>query len=272
MLRLSLVSVAFLVTACGPRGACPAYPHTGAEAALSAHQSARSTARVIRAEARVDSRGREGRIRGTVLMFLERPDRVRFDVMTQFGPAAVLTSDGERFQLMDMRENRFLTGPTCPSNIGRLLGVELEGSEVARFLMGDSPRIDAEDQALVCEGDGYQITLNGDDGTRQEMVFFVPSADREAPPEEQRMRLTRSELFEADGSSRWQVTYDDYQSVEAEDGAVVELPFAVHFVDHRNGADTLVRFRDIDMNVEVNTAIFSQTPPAGLPQQHVACD
>ena len=59
----------------------------------------RRPARVFRGDARVDRRDAEGRIRGTVLMILERPDRVRFDAMTQFGPAAVLTSDGETFAL-----------------------------------------------------------------------------------------------------------------------------------------------------------------------------
>ena len=127
---------------------------------------ARPLSRVVRAEARVDTRGREGRIRGTVMMFLERPDRVRFDVLTQFGAAAVLTSDGEQFQLADLRENRFLQGPTCPSNIARLLGVSLEGAEVARFLMGDTPRLSPAEQTLTCEGDGYTVTLVAPDGRR----------------------------------------------------------------------------------------------------------
>ncbi len=30
------------------------------------------------------------------MMFVERPDRVRFDAVTQFGPALSLTSDGDR--------------------------------------------------------------------------------------------------------------------------------------------------------------------------------
>ncbi|MCG8555331.1 MAG: hypothetical protein MJD61_08600, partial [Proteobacteria bacterium] len=60
-------------------------------------QASRAGVRGLQAEARVDQRGTEGRVRGTVWMFVERPSRVRFDVMTQFGPASVLTSDGRVF-------------------------------------------------------------------------------------------------------------------------------------------------------------------------------
>ncbi len=269
---LSLLAVAWTgVSGCGPSGACPAYPHTGPAAALDAHRDARAVTRVVRAEARVDTRGREGRVRGTVMMFLERPDRVRFDVLTQFGAAAILTSDGERFQLTDVRENRFLEGPTCPSNIARLLGVSLEGAEVARFLMGDTPRLDPAEASMACEGDGYTVTLRAPDGRRQELAFLVPTADRNARPADQRLRLVRSELFDASGATVWRVSYEDYRVVQ--DGAAeVELPFVVHFEDERHDADTLVRFQDIALNVTVPAGAFAQTPTPGLASEYVACD
>ena len=205
------------------------------------------------------------------MMFLERPDRVRFDVLTQFGAAAVLTSDGERFQLADLRENRFLEGPTCPSNIARLLGVSLEGSEVARFLMGDTPRLAPAAASMVCEGSGYTVTLSAPDGRRQELAFLVPTSDRHAPPTEQRLRLVRSQLFDAQGRTVWRVTYDDYRVVRDGDSEV-ELPFVVHFEDERHGADTLVRFREIALNVAVPSGAFQQSAPPGMVSEYVACD
>ena len=93
----------------------------------------------MRAEARVDQRATGGRIKGTVLMFVEQSGRVRFDVMTQFGPIAILTSDGAHFAYSDLREKRYLSGETCPENIARLLGVPLSAQETARFLLGGTP-------------------------------------------------------------------------------------------------------------------------------------
>jgi len=225
----------------------------------------------MRAEARVDQRGGEGRIRGTVLMMLERPGRLRFDAMTQFGPAAVLTSDGPAFELLDQREGRFLRGRSCPSNIARLLGVEFSGEDLVLLLTGDSPRIEAAHRAIACTGDGsYLITLEGQGGERQELEYDVPSSDRELVPGAQRLRLRRSERHGADGARIYRVTYDDYREVEVEGGGRVAMPFAIHFV--ADGADTLVRFRQIELGVQVEDASFRQDAPPGMVAEEVACD
>ena len=88
---------------------------------------------------------------------------------------------------------------------------------------------------------------------------------------EQRLRLTRSELFDTTGHTVWRVRYDDYRVVRDGDSRV-ELPFVVHFEDERHDADTLVRFQDIALNVEVPEGAFSQTPTPGLTSEFVACD
>jgi hypothetical protein len=59
--------------------------------------------------------------------------RLRFDAMTQFGPAAILTSDGQRFAYSDLRSRRFLTGETCERNIARFLEILSEHDTHAGF-------------------------------------------------------------------------------------------------------------------------------------------
>ncbi len=273
---LGVVIASVIASSCGGRP-CPTYPFRDATAALDHYSAMRGPARVIRAEARVDRRDSEGRIRGTVLMFVERPERVRFDAMTQFGPAAVLTSDGERFALMDLRENRYFVGPTCPANIERLLGIRFGGEEVTRFLLGETPRIDAERQELRCEGGTYVVTLHGADGRRQELALQVRASDLNAPPEGQQLRLVRSEVFRPDGQTEWRVTYADYAFVEdptddAQPRRGVMLPFTLRFEDPQRGTDTLLRFEDIDLNVRPPEGAFQQEPRPGLAVEEVTCD
>ncbi len=267
--------VALLVVACslpacaGAR--CPTRPFTAAAPALARARTMREPIRSMRAEARVDQRGAEGRIRGTVLMMLERPGRLRFDAMTQFGPAAVLTSDGPAFELLDQREGRFLRGRSCPSNIARLLGVELSGEDLLLLLSGDSPRIEAAHRAISCTGDGsYLILLEGQGGERQELEYDVPASDRDAAPSEQHLRLRRSERHDADGERVYRVTYDDYREVDVEGGGRVAMPFAIHFV--ADGADTLVRFRRVEVGVQLEDASFRQDAPPGMVSEEVVCD
>ncbi|MEM6958022.1 MAG: DUF4292 domain-containing protein [Myxococcota bacterium] len=252
-----------------PRPGCPTTPIQDPEHALRLHRSLRRTVRLVRAEARVDQRGAEGRVRGTVLMLLERPDRLRFDALTQFGPAAVLTSDGERFQLLDLREDRFLEGPASAENIARLLGVAMRGEEVARLLVGDSPRL-AGTPTMSCGRGGYRITFEEGD-VRQEIV--LEARDEDAAPGAQYLRLHRSELFNAEGRTLWRATFDDYRVVRDpadEEGRGVALPHVILFEDPMHDADALVRFRSIEIATEAPPdGAFVQTAPPGVRVERV---
>jgi len=271
--RVAALASVLLGAGCGS-ARCPTTVYTEPAPLLEAHAATRDEAVSLRAEARVDQRGPEGRIKGTVLMFVERPDHVRFDAMTRFGPAAVLTSDGTRFQLNDLRENRYFEGPTCSANIARLLGIRMTGSEVARLLLGDSPRIADTRQTVECTGGAYRVELQGIDGSRQELRFSVPAEDRELPPGAQRLLLRRSEVRGPDGEAQWRVTYDDYRPVadSADPDRHIAMPFRVQFFDLQRDTDTLVRFQSIDLNVEVPPEAFVQEPRPGLPVEIVACE
>jgi hypothetical protein len=71
---VALVLFVLLGQACASLPA-PKQPFTDPARALSFQSLERERVRSIRAEARIDQRGREGRIKGTVLMFAERPGR-----------------------------------------------------------------------------------------------------------------------------------------------------------------------------------------------------
>jgi hypothetical protein len=199
-------------------------------------------------------------------MFLEQPDRVRFDVMSAVGPAAVLTSNGEGFQLSDLREGTFLAGPTCPQNIARLLGIPMNADDVLRILTGDAPRIDATEQSIECRDGQYVVTLAAVDGTTQELAFSVSEADRSKAPEAQRLRLSRSVERMPDGTARWQATYGDYIEVDGR-----SFPTDVRFTDAASGADTLVRVKSISLNPEIPEGVFHQEPSPGMTVELATC-
>ena len=270
-----LLATILALSGCG--GArCPTTLHTDARTALDMAASMRAPARVMRAEARVDRRDAEGRVRGTVLMIVERPERVRFDVMTQFGPAAILTSDGSSFALTDLREDRYFHGPPCAENIERLLGLPLGAEEVGLLLFGLTPTIEASEEQIVCDGGSYRVTLRATDGRRQELVLAVRQADVEAPIEEQRMRLRSTEVFTADGALEWRVTFDDHRFVEdpattATPREGIAMPYRIRFEMPSRGIDTLVRFERIELNTPVVEGTFTQTPRPGLSIEQVEC-
>jgi hypothetical protein len=199
-------------------------------------------------------------------MFLEQPNRVRFDVMTQVGPAAVLTSDGERFQLSDLRERTFLEGDTCPQNIARLLGISIAPEDVLLLLTGDTMVIDATMRSMQCREGLYVITLMGEDGGTQELAYSVPEEDLNRAPSDQRLTLRRSTEYDPGGEKRWEARYDDYIDVDG-----LSFPSKVRFVDEVNGADTEVRVKSISLDPDVPGDAFRQTPAAGMSVEIATC-
>ena len=249
----------------------PQHPIQDARAALGRREATIAGLHSIRAEARVDQRAKAGRIKGTVLMFVEQSGRVRFDVMTQFGPIAILTSDGERFAFSDLREKRYLFGPTCPQNIARLLGVPLSAQETARFLLGGTPLIAHAQSALVLNEAGhYLVTLQGA-GAKQELELAVYPGDEALEPEQQRVELVRSELWAADGPPVWRVSYADHEPIALQ-GRQLRVPMRVHIEQPAQGADTVVRFKSISTNPTIPPEAFTQTTRPGMQEEEATCD
>jgi len=199
-------------------------------------------------------------------MFLERPSRVRFDVMTQVGPAAVLTSDGENFQLSDLRAGTFLYGPTCPQNIARLLGISVEAENVILLLTGDTPLIEADEQSMECRDGRYIVTRVAEDGSTQELAFSIDESDRAKAPEDQRLTLRRSTERGPDGTTRWTATYDEHVEVDGR-----SFPTNVRFTDEINDADTSVRVKSIYVDPEVPADAFQQAPGPGMSIELAPC-
>jgi hypothetical protein len=267
-----MLTAALALLGCAGGMPAPKYPITDAKQLLERHELLSSQLNGIRAEARVDQRGDQGRVRGTVLMFVERSGRVRFDVMTQFGPIAILTSDGTRFAYADLREKRYLSGETCPANIARLLGVPLTAAETAHFLLGGTPILEHGKSSLRWSDEGfYTAVLYGSGGERQELDFELEPTDAAAQPGAQRIALLRTELFDPKGERVWRVSYADLQAVS--DGKVkLRLPFSVRVEQTASKSDTLVRFKELKVNPTFTDEIFSQSPRPGMLEEEASCE
>jgi hypothetical protein len=269
---LGVFALILAATGCGGSFPAPKYPFPDATQLLARHDLLASSLNGIRAEARVDQRGNQGRVRGTVLMFIERTGRVRFDVMTQFGPVAILTSDGTEFAFSDLREKRYLIGETCPQNIARLLGVPLSAADTAHFLLGGTPILVYKTSSVRWNEDGYYTAvLNGEHGERQELDFELDPADAIQPPGSQRIALLRTELFDPKGVRVWRVSYADLKEVTS-GNTRLRLPYTVHVEQTASRSDTLVRFKELKLNPTFSDEIFTQTPRPGMEEEEAICD
>ncbi len=250
----------------------PTLPYEDADALLRAHEHSRARVTTLRAEARVEQRGEGGRLRGTVMMFVERPSSVRFDVMTQFGPAAILTSYGEQFRLLDLRENRFLQGRTCPSNLAKLLGVSLGSEQMVGVLFGAAPEVPVSSRSVTVGGDGlYHVVEQLEGGGRQELDLTIRESDRDVAPEMQVLSLVRVERFGPNGERFFRVDYEG-RTERPVDGGVLVFPDVVMFEDFVRNRSVRIRFVSVDANIEVPANAFIQEPPPGVGIEEAACE
>ena len=266
---LLLAGLALCGCASFPR---PVDPFTDGREALTLHALTRAQLLGIRAEARVDQRGSQGRIKGTVLMFVLRPANVRFDAMTQFGPAAILTSDGKTFAYADLRKQRFLTGQACTANVARLLNLPLTVDQTTELLLGGTPVLSDASAAIAWHDDGfYRVTLRDAHGQRQEVDFGIRERDAALPKARQQLSLLRSEVYDARGRTVWRLSYGDYR--ELTHGTYrLAVPFEVRVEQPTSGRDTLIRFKDIALDPAVPAEVFVQVPLGGMTVEDSPCD
>lgn len=266
----SIRSFWILLASCGS-DLCPANTYIDAQKILRECSFSQQDLQSIIAEAKVDQRGKNGRVRGKVMMMVQSPNRVRFDVMTQFGPVATFTADSGCFAFSDLRANRFYKGDTCPNNMERLLGMKMSAEEATQLLLGRASPIQHSAIRAKCESGGYYRILSSDSDNRvRQLSIKIEESDTGNGPKRQRLQLARDELFAPDGTPIRRVTFDDYRAVSRGKTSAI-MPFSVRIEQSVIGADTLLRFNRIDINPPIPQTAFSQRPPSGSYQENLLC-
>ena len=256
---------ALLVVALGCTGRPPRYPITDPAMALR-HISARE-ARVhsIRAHGSADHFGPQGRIRGEVYVFVQRPDHVRVDTRAFGTTVSTLLSDGRHLAMADLRGGNFYVGDARPCVAAQLLGIPMESAEVVAVLAGGPPIIEG-DRRIRWDDGHYVVDIAGRAGVGESIWLELTDAEREgARPEAQRPRPVHAELRDARGV-RAVLTFEDYTEVDG-----VAFPRRVRVEMERDGIDLVVRYREITLDPELPEDVFDQTPNPGLPVTRVDC-
>jgi hypothetical protein len=105
-------------------------------AALEAHRHAVTTRRALRGTARVMLEGPDFRLNRPQRLALERPARLRFEILAPFDQvAAILTTDGDHFEFYDAAEGGVQRGRVTASLLWDLAKIDLDPDELVGILM-----------------------------------------------------------------------------------------------------------------------------------------
>lgn len=263
MLSLRAPLLAALCLACSSP---PRHPITDPAMVLGQIRARDQRVRRLRARGSADHFGAQGRIRGEVYVFVDRP-RVRVDTRAFGNTASTIITDGRTMAMADFRGGNFFVGEARPCVAAQLLGIPLEAAEVVALLAGGPPLLEGD--ARIRWDDGrYVVDITGRGGAAETLSLEITEAEREgALPAAQRPRPVRAELRDARGL-RAVLTFEDYDTVSD-----VPFPRRVRVVMERDQVDLVVRYRELTLDPELPEDAFDQSPPSeALAVQEVRCD
>lgn len=272
--HLSLFSLLFsvsILSACG-RLPYPEYPAEDPHALLEARWRLPDSLEALRAEARLEQRAGGRRLRGTILMMIERPAKVRFDALTRLGAIATLTSDGEHFALLDLREERFFIGDACPENIARGIGIRLTPAELIALLLGELPPFDTAAISLDVIRGGYRLSVREEAGGRVEIELSLPRAELGLPQEKQRVFLSAIRFYDGDGEAQREIRFAGHRAIRTHEGDEAFIPREIALVDREEGSDLLFRYYSIEPLKAAPEGAFTQQSPPSLPPELLPCE
>lgn len=252
---------ALVLLLCGCPTALPPverpYPPPSAEQLLQALKTRSDKLSSLRAEARADQLMQGQRVKVTVNLLVARGGKLRLEVESPFGGAvATLVTDGNEFQLLDTRNNRFLVGPAEPCNVARLAGVELPPEQILSVLSGAAP----------VEGTPTGVDWDKTHGGRDILSLRTPDGGSETLWLSNRVwDVAAAERKDASGKTLWKIEHDEFE----EDGGF-RLPKRSSIVQPGRKADLHLRWRDRQPNVPIRDGLF-HLEPGGLRPQLVGC-
>ena len=284
-----LVCLWALTAACSGGGA-PGAVFPSAESALERLHEQQSCSVGVRAEATLDTLDPERRVRVQTLLLTEYPASVRFDVISPFGsPLATLTSDGERFTLLDVENNTFVEGPAKQCAVSEFLQVPIPPKVLAQLLSGDAPVLKhgSGSTSIAWQDGEYQVTVLGNHQARQTLHLRVHPDDYGKPTVSQRLRLHKVrvtqagvELYRAELSNHQRrttaVPWQDPDGIEPDvppsgPACDAELPAEVEFVVQVAERDVILDFDSVEHNPPLLDRVFSQSRPRGAQLRQLNC-
>jgi hypothetical protein len=279
------------LTGCFANAHVPASAAPSGAAAIARLRETGACGMALQASAKIDHFGKEGRVRGDLLMFAAVPASLRMDVVSPFGVTlATLTSDGARFALSDLRDKRFFVGPARACNIARLTTVPIPGHALVDLLRGQAPVLKrASEPTIAWSGGGYYVVRVESSHEAREELHIAPHPDDLTKPwNEQRMRLLDVKV-EQYGGVVYHAELADHRPTTTAPPRVdpdgvdpplppsgpacnAEIPRRIHVEVPGENADVVFRYDDVRWNPPIPAGSFTLPPPEGMPATEVTCE
>jgi len=242
-LLIAVLSVGFAGCATVPAPAPPALPAKQWQASelIESLTQRLSQFRSLRALARIEYAGPDGKQGVQEAVIVQRPDRLRLETVTLLGVAAIVTVNDKEIVGYHVREGIMVRGKTTKANLLRYTQIPLELEEITTVLLG-LPPVDPNRQ---WRQEGNTLVF-APQGQTTDVVAF--EAAQPVP--------TRWERRNSDGTVEIRVAFADY--VPAAAGlfparVIMEAPLQKRKLE--------LRYQEPEINVALAPDLFTQQKP-----------
>jgi len=218
-------------------------------------RQSRAKVRSVRGEAKLELFTEQGYAPHTQVIVAERPGRLHLEALSPFDmPMAVLTSDGERFQLYSLQEGVFYHGPASPENLARLIPLPLAPGDLVEVLLGGAPLLPHPGRVRWDGRAGqYVHTRTAASGHVQELRLAPGSLD-----------VLSSRVETPGGDLLYAVALEGHRAVDG-----VRLPKKLRFEMPSQEIELELRWRDVEANAQIPAEAYHQDPPRGVREEHL---
>lgn len=204
----------------------------------------------LRGLAKLSVEGPEGSLRSKQVLVVARPARLRVEVLGFLSQTvALLATDGETYDLFQVKERRFERAPVHPGLLWEVAGIALAPDEAVRVLLGAPDLEDlAPAGAVALPEGGVGVLLADAGGSRRRGVEFDSGG-----------ALRRLTAWRPGGLVAWDVRYDD---VEERDGLAFAHQIALEFP--ATGVEAEIDLDRVELNPSLGSKVFELEPPPGV--------
>lgn len=262
-----------------------------ADAAIGQMKATYACVNGVQGTAKIDHFSPRGRIRGDLYILAVNPDRVRFDVVSPFGPTLyTLTSDGTLFQMLDIGQKQLLHGPASACNLARLTQVPVPGHALVSLLRGEAPVLVHEPAGASIGWDGggfYRVLLQSTRDASEEIHLEVRPEDWMKPWSEQRMRVKDVRVAQR-GVDLYHVELSNHEAIRTAGPRVdpdgidepippsggscqAEIPRSIRMRVPNTEQDVIFQYKEAKWNPPLVSGAFTQVIPGGIVRRYVEC-
>jgi hypothetical protein len=235
-----------LLSGCAPTMISPIAPEGPARdwsagELISALSERSKQLRSLRALARVDYLGPDGRNGFQEAVLVERPDRLRLETLSFLGAILIVTANGSEIVGHHTREGVFLRGEASKENVLRLTQIPLELDEVTALLLGLPP----VDIGAAARQEGATVIVDAANGEKDVVRFY---GDEKVPTQWQRSN--------GSGTVELSASFSDYTTTPAGSFAsriVLESAAPKRRLE--------IRYQEPEVNGDIPPELFSQQKP-----------